>query len=51
MHANGLPFYTTFTPVRGQKVNNFFSVEGYGAHHIMQLKCLTLSTPLAIWVG
>ena len=38
MHANVLPFYTSLTPVRGQKVKKIFSEEGYGAHHIMQLK-------------
>ena len=33
------------------KGKHLCSVEGYGAHHIMQLKCLTLCTPLAFWVG
>ena len=28
MHANVLPFYTTLTPVWGQKVKTFFSEEG-----------------------
>ena len=51
MQANVLPFYTPLTPVWGQKVKLFFSEEGYGAHHILQLKCLTLCTPLAFWVG
>ena len=52
MHANVLPFYTPLTPVWGQKVKTFFfSEEGYGAHHTMQLECLTLCTPLAFWVG
>ena len=51
MHANVLPFYTPLTPVWGQKVKTFCSEEGYGACHIMQLKCLTLCTPLAFWVG
>ena len=32
-------------------INLFFPEKGYGAHHIMQLKCLTLCTPLAFWVG
>ena len=31
--------------------SNFFSEEGYVAYHIMQLKCLTLCTPLTFWVG
>ena len=52
MHANVLPFYTPLTPVWGHKVKTFFfSEESYGAYHIMQLKCLTLCTPLAFWVG
>ena len=49
MHANVLPFYTPLIPVWGQKVKN--SEEGCGGHHIMQLNCLTLCTPLAFWVG
>ena len=51
MHANDLPLYTPLTSVWGQKLKTFFSEEGYGAHHIMQLKCLTLCTSLAFWVG
>ena len=36
----------------GIKCKNIFSEECYGAHRIMQLKCLTLCTPLAFlgWV-
>ena len=50
MHANVLPFYTPLTPVWGQKVKKN-SEEGCFAYHIMQLKCLTLCTPLALWIG
>ena len=36
----------------GTKGKNFhFSEEGCVAYHILQLKCLTLCTPLAFWVG
>ena len=51
MHANVLPFYTPLTPVLGQKVRTFCFSEGHGAHHIMQLKCSTLCTPLAFGWG
>ena len=36
----------------GNPVKKLFSEEGYGAHHIMQLKCLTLCTPPGLlgWV-
>ena len=51
MHANVLPFYTPLTPVWGQKVKTFFSEEGYGAHHIMQLNVDIMHTPgLLGWV-
>ena len=44
MHANALPFYTPSTHAC------FFFEEGYVAYHIMQLKRLTLCTPLTFWV-
>ena len=35
----------------GTKCKPFFSEEGYFAYPIMQLKFLTLCTPLAFWAG
>ena len=44
MQANVLPFNTP--PVLSLKVKTFFSEEVDVAYYIMQLKCLTLCTPL-----
>ena len=52
MHANVMPFYTPLTPVRGQKVKAFFfSEEGYGAHHIMQLNVRHYAHPWPVGLG
>ena len=58
MQANILPFYTPSTPGWGQKVKTIFSEEGHVAYqitkkevNIMQVKCLTLCTPLTFWAG
>ena len=54
MQANVLPFYTPLIPIWGQKVIPFFSdgqITRKDVLNIMHLKCLTLCTPLAFWVG
>ena len=45
--------FTHPRPCMGSKLKrskHFFSEEGYVAYQIMQLKCLTLCTPLIFWV-
>ena len=49
MHANVLPFYTPLTPVWRQKLKKT-SEEDYVAYNNIQLKCLSLCTPLSFWV-
>ena len=53
MLANVLALLHTIDSCMGTKGNHllFFLEEGYDAHHIMQLKCLTYCTPLAFRDG
>ena len=50
IHANVCLLHT-LDSCMGTKGKTFFSGEGYGAHHIMQLNCLTLCTSLDFCVG